>query len=114
MIRFVPGDINKDGEFSYTADGENISASCTAKLQGARLDILSVDYAGHDAFIIEGLIRSVLNYGANRNAFTAYAKPEDFGEQVISILSLLGFETENGVLVCDIPDALTGSCCHCK
>ena len=114
MIKFTPGKLSENGVFTYTASGENANAVCEAKLEGAKLFILSVTGAGNDAYVTEGLVRSALNFGANRNAFTAYADPCQTGAQLTAVLRMLGFEDENGMLVCDIPDALTGSCCHCK
>ena len=114
MIEFTPGKLDENGVFTYTASGENADAVCKAKLNGARLTLLSLTGADNDSFVIEGLVRSALNFGANRNAYTAYADSESLGAQVTAILRMLGFEDEKGMLVCDIPDALTGSCRHCK
>lgn len=114
MIEFIPGTLNENGVFTYTASGENAKGVCKAKLDGAKLTLFSVTGADDDSYVTEGLVRSALNFGANRNAYTAYADPGAFGAQVTAVLRMLGFEDENGMLVCDIPDALTGSCCHCK
>lgn len=114
MIEFTPGILDENGVFTYTASGENADAVCKAKLDGAKLTLLSVTGADDDSYVTEGLVRSALNFGANRNAFTAYADPADAGAQLTAVLRMLGFEDENGMLVCDIPDALTGTCCHCK
>ena len=93
MIKFTPGKLDENGIFSYKASGENADAVCTAKLDGSKLYILSVK---------------------GRNAYTAYADPDEAGAQLTAVLRMLGFEDEKGMLVCDIPDALTGSCCRCK
>ena len=114
MIEFIPGTLHENGVFTYTATGENADAVCEAKLDGAKLTLLSVTGADGDSYLTEGLVRSALNFGANRNAYTAYADPNSVGAQLTAVLRMLGFEDENGMLVCDIPDALTGSCCHCK
>ena len=114
MIKFTPGKLDENGIFSYKASGENADAVCTAKLDGSKLYILSVKGADDDSYVTEGLVRSALNFGPNRNAYTAYADPDEAGAQLTAVLRMLGFEDEKGMLVCDIPDALTGSCCRCK
>ncbi|MBQ6265112.1 MAG: hypothetical protein IJK60_06655 [Clostridia bacterium] len=114
MIEFTPGTLDENGVFTYTASGENANAVCKAKLEGAKVTLLSITGADDDSFVTEGLVRSALNYGANRNAYTAYAAPECFDKRVIAVLQTLGFENEKEMLVCDIPDALTGGCRRCK
>ena len=52
-------------------------------------------------------MRAALNFGANRNAYMAYCSLEKIND----VLTLLGFEKNNGIYEGDIPTLLKGSCC---
>ena len=58
----------------------------------------------------EGLVRSALNFAANRNAYMSRA---NVGRVEKEPFITLGFEEKNGFYESDIPSALTGSCGHC-
>lgn len=122
MIKFVPvtsdklsdGFASDDSLFGYigydlSADGRKCG-ECVFRLNGYTMEILSVEAEGDDE-TAEGLIRSALNYGANRLSYIAYYK----AKKHISVAELLGFEKDNnGVLSGDIPTLLQGSCCKGK
>ena len=122
MIKFVPVTSDKlsDGfasdscllgyiGYDLSADGRKCG-ECVFRLNGYTMEILSVEAEGDDE-TAEGLIRSALNYGANRLAYIAYYK----AEKHVSVAELLGFEKDNNcVLSGDIPTLLQGSCCKGK
>ena len=105
MLEFKPFDID-DKTHGYRAEenGENIG-ECIFSLGGTYAEILSVKTRGG-----EGLVRSALNFAANRSAYMARA---DVGRVEKEPFITLGFEEKNGFYESDIPSALTGSCGHC-
>lgn len=123
MIKFVPVQSDKMGEpflrdsdilgyigYDLSRDGAECG-KCAFKLNGYTMDIVLVEVDDSDAETAEGLIRSALNYGANRLAYIAYYKTEKF----VSVAELLGFQKDkNNVLCGDIPTLLQGSCCKGK
>ena len=122
MIKFVPVTSDKLSDafasddsligyigYDLSADGRKCG-KCVFRLNGYTMEILSVE-AEDDDETAEGLIRSALNYGANRLSYIAYYK----AKKHISVAELLGFEKDNnGVLSGDIPTLLQGSCCKGK
>ena len=120
MIRFVPvtsdklpepysAEENCFGYIGYDMDaGDSVCGKCVFRLNGYTMDVCFVEALNDDAETEEGLIRSALNYGANRNVYIAYYK----AQSAVSVAELLGFEKdENGVLCGEIPMLLRGSCC---
>ncbi len=110
MLEFKPFDID-DNIYGYRAEenGENIG-ECIFLLSEIYAEILSVKTRNADRLIEEGLIRSALNFAANRSAYMARA---DVGRVEAEPFLTLGFEEKNGFYASDIPSALTGSCGHC-
>jgi hypothetical protein len=80
---------------------------CLVKIDGYRCYILSIECDFSDKLLVEGFLRSGLNYCANRNAYMCYCELED----VSDVLTHLGFEKTNDVYSGDIPTLLKGSCC---
>lgn len=123
MIRFVPVTSDKLGEpfsseknlcgyigYDLSADGAECG-KCVFRLNGYTMDVCFVEALNSDAETQEGLIRSALNYGANRGAYIAFYKADD----AVSVARVLGFEEdESGVLSGEIPELLKGSCCKGK
>lgn len=79
-------------------------------LDGYSMEIIDTDVADEDAETYEGLIRSALNYGANRNAYIAYYSAKKASE----VAKLLGFEAQGDKLYGEIPFLLQGRCCKEK
>lgn len=102
MLEFKPFDID-DKTHGYRAEenGDNIG-ECIFSLGGTYAEILSVK--------TRGLVRSALNFAANRSAYMARA---DVGRVEKEPFVTLGFEEKNGFYESDIPSALTGSCGQC-
>ena len=105
MLEFKPFDID-DKTHGYRAEenGENIG-ECIFSLGGTYAEILNVKTRDGDR-----LVRSALNFAANRNAYMARA---NVGRVEKEPFITLGFEEKNGFYESDIPSALTGSCGHC-
>lgn len=120
MIKFVPVTAEKLGSdfsddlslcgyigFDLSAGGSECG-KCVFKLNGYTMDLIYVEALNSDAETAEGLIRSALNYGANRGVYIAYYRADSF----IETARLLGFENDsNSVLSGEIPELLKGSCC---
>ena len=105
MIRFIPFESDSMKAF----DGENEVGFCTFEINGYKMFLTSL--TASDDIIAEGLIRSALNYGANRGAYIAQVNGGLF-ENVFRRLSFKGEE----LLSADIPEVLTSgcSCSHSK
>ena len=121
MLKFVPvnyekldypfcEDIGLNGYIGYDMDTDELCGKCVFRLKGYRMEIIYVDAVEMDAETVEGLIRSALNFGGNRNVYMA----EYRAKNGIDVAEMLGFEIENGILEGDIPSLLKGSCCKGK
>lgn len=122
MIRFIPvtsdklsepysSEENCYGYIGYDMDaGDSVCGKCVFRLNGYTMDVCYVEALNDDAETEEGLIRSALNYGANRGVYIAYYR----AETAVDVAKVLGFEDENGTLSGDIPTLLRGSCCKGK
>jgi len=95
-------DIN--GFFGYIAieDGVKEVGNCLSRLDGYCINILSL--SADDSITAEGLIRSALNFGANRGAYIA--KMTEVSAS--SIAESMGFQYKDGVLTGEIPELLFG------
>ena len=104
MLTFKP---TKEGEFyGYIAfDEEEQAGSCIFKIDGMYTDLLKIN--AKDELVAEGLVRSALNFSANRSCYIARC-PEG---QADSVLDGLGFKNLSGIYSAEIPEALKGSCC---
>lgn len=118
MLKFVPVDYNEldapfcsdnslNGYIGYNLDNNEICGKCIFRLNGYRMEIIFLDVYDNDDETVEGLIRSALNFGGNRNVYMAEYK----AEKGIKVAEMLGFEPVNNILEGDIPSLLKGSCC---
>ena len=80
---------------------------CLMKVDGYHCYLLYIECDFSDKILVEGFLRSGLNYCANRNAYMCYCEIEDISD----VLTHLGFENTNGIYSGDIPTLLKGSCC---
>lgn len=76
-------------------------------LDGYTMEIIEVSVPDKDSETREGLIRSCLNYGANRNAYIAYYS----AAEAVEVAKSLGFEPDGDRLSGEIPFLLAGHCC---
>ena len=100
MIRFIP--FENDTMKAFEADTE--IGAATFDINGFEMTVKTLKAS--DDIIAEGLIRSVLNYGANRGAYIAKVSSCIYE----NVFRRLGFKGENP-LSAEIPEALTGCCC---
>lgn len=108
MLEFKPFDID-DKLHGYRAqENGEVIGECIFSVDGLYVEVFEVK--SEDPLTAEGLVRSALNFAANRNAYMARA---DMNRLSSEPFKTLGFEEENGFYVSDIPSALTGSCSHC-
>ncbi len=94
------------GYLGIDEDGTNVG-KCLMKINGYNCYIEIVECDFSDKLLVEGFIRSALNYCANRNAYMCYCRLNDISD----VLLHLGFENNNDVFSGDIPTLLKGSCC---
>ena len=85
----------------------NEVGKCLVKTDGYNCYFLNVECDYSDKLLVEGFLRSGLNYCANRNAYMCYCEIDD----ICDVLLHLGFENTNGIYSGDIPTLLKGSCC---
>ena len=99
-------ELNYGAYFGIDEDGNRVG-SCLMSIDAYKcyIEVLECDYA--DKLLVEGFLRSALNYCANRNAYMCYCEIEEISD----VLKHLGFEYKNGVYSGDIPTLLKGSCC---
>lgn len=97
-----------EGAFAYS-DGED--GLIAFKINESFVNLITVECA--DGIVIEGLVRSALNFAANRGAYTARAAA-GIDDTAVFVLKKLGFEEEDGLLTADIPDVLTCGCKGCS
>ncbi len=118
MLKFVPVKYNEldepfcfdstlNGYIGYDLADNSECGKCVFRLNGYRMEIISVVALMNDAETTEGLIRSALNFGGNRNVYIAEFK----ADACVEVAEMLGFRDENGTLSGDIPTLLKGSCC---
>lgn len=89
MLEFKPFDIDSK-TYGYRAEenGEKIG-ECIFSLGGTYAEILSIKTRNSDRLVAEGLVRSALNFAANRSAYMARA---DIGKVEKEPFITLGFE----------------------
>ena len=118
MLKFVPvnykdldspfcEDETLNGYIGYDLKSDEKCGKCVFRLNGYRMEIIFIEIYDNDDETVEGLIRSALNFGGNRNVYIAEYK----AERGLNVAEMLGFKLENGVLEGDIPSLLKGSCC---
>ena len=109
MLEFKPACAgNNIYLYSAFENGEK-TGECRFSIDGMYMDFLSVEAS--DPLTAEGLIRSSLNFGANRNAYIARVNPENINSQPFITLRFSG---KDGLLTAEIPFALQGSCKDCQ
>ncbi len=92
------------GYIAYEDDGTDCGF-CAFRLDGYYMAIIEINVPNQDPETQEGLIRSALNYGANRNAYIAYYK----AVEALDVAKMLGFSGEE--MKGEIPELLAGHCC---
>jgi len=80
---------------------------CLVKVNRYNCYILELECDYSDKLLVEGFVRSSLNFSANRNAYYANCSLK----KIHDVLEVLGFELNNDTYSGDIPTLLKGSCC---
>ncbi|MCQ2471417.1 MAG: hypothetical protein MJ147_05205 [Clostridia bacterium] len=94
------------GYIAYDEE-DNICGFVAFHLNGYSMEIYEISVDDGDAETYEGLIRSALNYGGNRNVYIAYYSAGN----AVSVAKTLGFEEKEDKLYGEIPFLLQGHCC---
>lgn len=100
---------NDDRALGYIGYEENGSECGVAVfyLDGYTMEIIEVTVPDKDPETQEGLIRSSLNYGANRNVYIAYYS----AVEGVEVAKTLGFAKNGDRFSGEIPFLLAGHCC---
>ncbi len=101
MIRFLPFETNSMKAF----DGETEVGICSFSIDGFVMTFDSLIADNNDPIITEGLIRSALNYAANRGAYISKVK-NGISQQMFEFLGFKG----DDILSAEIPEVLTSGC----
>lgn len=101
MIRFLPFESDSMKAF----DGEKEVGICSFSIDGYVMTFNSLTADNDDPIITEGLIRSAMNYAANRGAYISKVKKGT----AQNVFEFLGFKGDD-VLSAEIPEVLTAGC----
>ena len=112
MIFFKPENVTPLNGQAVSAkitafDGSNEIGSCTVTVDSFNCYLSTFSVLTGDDLLTEGLIRSALNFAANRGAYIAVCADLS----VENTLKLLGFSLSDGKYKGEIPELLKGSCC---
>ena len=88
-------------------DGDNEIGSVFISVRSFNCYLSDIEVSDDDALLVEGLIRSALNFAANRGAYIANCADNSYE----NVLKTLGFKLSEGVYSGEIPELLKGSCC---
>lgn len=90
-------------------ENEKMIGSALISIDGFYSEIIDLR-AENDDLTVEGLIRAVLNFAGNRNAYIVKCKLKNYS----TVLELLGFYENDGAYEGEIPELLKGACCKGK
>ena len=102
MIEFLPFVVSESEAVYRAYENGDITGECSFTFEGSCMRITGLS---GDDLTGEGLVRSAMNYAANRGAYTCSAAED----MLCPALSRLGFS--GSCLTVEIPEALTSSCC---
>ena len=88
-------------------DGDSEIGSCFVAVNGYKCCLSDICVNEPDDLLVEGLIRSALNFAANRGAYIAECSDFNY----LNVLKTLGFEKSDSGYSGEIPELLKGSCC---
>lgn len=95
------------GAAGYTATDENGVCVGECRFTYDALEMKFTSVSCGDDLIKEGLVRSSMNYCANRGVYLSTVSPV----MLCPALNRLGFSGDS--LTVEIPEALSSSCCSC-
>ena len=98
--------VSYGGYFGVEENG-SLVGKCLFSIDKYNCYIISVDCDYSDKLLVEGFVRSALNFCSNRSAYMAHCEINEISD----VLLMLGFEKKNGIYSGDIPTLLKGSCC---
>ncbi|MBR0541419.1 MAG: hypothetical protein IJK26_04345 [Clostridia bacterium] len=99
--------LSADSARIIAIDGDEEKGSCYISVDAQKCFLSDIVSEENDDLLVEGLIRSALNFAANRGAYIAVCRECEFK----SVLEFLGFENTDGIYQGEIPELLKGSCC---
>jgi hypothetical protein len=107
MLYFKPVEENGENIKIIALDGDRELGSCFVRIEAYKCFLSGITADENDALLVEGLIRSALNYAANRGAYIATC----LDDSIKNVLEYLGFENKDGEYRGEIPELLKGNCC---
>ena len=101
---------HKEDGFAYIGmENEKVLGSCYFRMDKSAVEILNLDFPQDMPAFGEGLIRSALNFAANRGAYMAKCCCTN----ATVILERMRFEKDGDCYMGDIPTLLGGTCGNC-
>lgn len=88
-------------------DGHSILGGCLLQMTEHGVDILSITCAEGDSSLIDWLMRSAMNYAANRGAYLAFCNLSQYEDILLS----LSFEKKDSYYVGEVPEIFKGCTC---
>ncbi len=109
MIFFKPT-AAENGEVAVeaTENGEAFGL-CRMKIDGNCADVYFLEYDADRPYLVEGLIKSALNFAACKGVYMGSCSCEN----IDSFLEKMNFIKNNETYINDIPSILQGSCQNC-
>lgn len=83
---------------------------CLFDYEQLTVTVLALEYSDEHNFLPECLVKSALNYAANRGAYIAQSSNMKIKKELLD----LGFKQEGDLLTAEIPKVMEGKCCSCK
>ncbi len=99
--------LSADSARIIAIDGDEEKGSCYISVDAQKCFLSDIVSEENDDLLVEGLIRSALNFAANRGAYISVCREGEYK----SVLEFLGFENTDGIYQGEIPELLKGSCC---
>lgn len=91
------------------ADGRDKLGECFVQMTEQGVEILSISCEAEDPSLIDWLMRSAMNYAANRGAYLAYCRLPEYEQTLLA----LSFEKKDGYYVGEVPEIFKG-CLQCR
>lgn len=100
---------DKDSAVLVAVDGDKTLGKCMLQMTPKGVVILKLDFDKKDASLADWLMRSAMNYAANRGAYLAFSSIEEYEDVLLN----LGFVKKDNSYVGEVPEIFKSckSCC---
>lgn len=107
MIFFRHENISESIVKFEATENDEVFGSCILDLSGKNAVVSNMIFPSDKPFFAEGLLKSAYNYAAANNFYMGICKCDN----IVPLLTRLGFEKAGDEYILDIPSILMGSCC---